>query len=104
MCLYRDSLIMTVRCPEHVRPAVQDSFLNQFGGSGKGTCSVKATLARFPLRSVSLDPWYQALSYVVDISPPQAHSIVHQHPSLGHLIAIYLDPTRCAIKSRGQWS
>ena len=74
----------------------QDSFLHQFGGSGKGTANVKATLARYPLRSRSLEPWYHALSYVVDINPGQAHAIVHQHPSLGQLMAIYADPARSA--------
>lgn len=75
---------------------VQDSFLHQFGGSGKGTANVKATLARHPLRARSLEPWYHALSYVVDIKPGQAHVIVSQHPSLGQLMAIYADPARCA--------
>jgi hypothetical protein len=74
----------------------QDSFLHQFGGSGKGTANVKATLARYPLCSRSLEPWYHALSYVVDINPGQAHAIVHQHPSLGQLMAIYADPARSA--------
>ncbi len=56
---------------------------------------MKETLARHPLRSRALEPWFHALSFVVDISPAQAHAIVTQHPSLGQLMAIYADPSRC---------
>ena len=78
-----------------VRP-LQDSYLHQFGGSGKNSKGVKETLARHPLRSRSLEPWFHALSYVVDIAPAQAHAIVSQHASLGQLMAIYADPSRCS--------
>ena len=74
---------------------LQDSYLHQFGGSGKNSKGVKETLARYPLRSRALEPWFHALSYVVDISPAQAHAIVSQHSSLGQLMAIYADPSRC---------
>ena len=73
----------------------QDSYLHQFGGSGKNSKGVKETLARHALRSRALEPWFHALSFVVDISPAQAHAIVSQHPSLGQLMAIYADPSRC---------
>ncbi|BDA47405.1 Crossover junction endonuclease EME1B [Coccomyxa sp. Obi] len=72
----------------------QEAFLSQFGGSGKGTKDRYATLARYPLQHRAREPWYHALSYVVDIGPTQAHPIVNQHPSLGQLMAIYADPTR----------
>ena len=75
---------------------LQDSYLHQFGGSGKNSKGVKETLARHPLRSRALEPWFHALSYVVDISPAQAHAIVSQHSSLGQLMAIYADPSRCS--------
>ena len=73
----------------------QDSYLHQFGGSGKNSKGVKETLARHALRSRALEPWFHALSFVVDISPAQAHAIVSQHPSLGQLMAIYAEPSRC---------
>ena len=73
----------------------QDSYLHQFGGSGKNSKGVKETLARHALRSRALEPWFHALSFVVDISPAQAHAIVSHHPSLGQLMAIYADPSRC---------
>ena len=75
---------------------LQDSYLHQFGGSGKNSKGVKETLARHPLRSRALEPWFHALSYVVDIAPAQAHAIVSQHASLGQLMAIYADPSRCS--------
>ncbi len=78
---------------------LQDSYLHQFGGSGKNSKGVKETLARHPLRSRALEPWFHALSFVVDISPMQAHAIVSQHPSLGQLMAIYADPSRSAPMS-----
>ena len=76
---------------------VQDSFLAQFGGSGKETQSAKATLARYPLRTPALEPWYRAVCYVADIGPGQAHAIVHAHPSLGELMCHYADPARCVL-------
>ncbi len=78
---------------------VQEQFLAQFGGSGKGSKERYATLARHPLQHRAREPWYHALSYVVDIGPSQAHAIVSQHPSLGQLMAIYADPTRCTCAS-----
>ena len=79
---------------------LQDSYLHQFGGSGKNSKGVKETLARYPLRSRALEPWFHALAFVVDISPAQAHAIVSQHASLGQLMAIYADPSRfaCALQ------
>ena len=85
----------TKQVPKLSRP-LQDSYLHQFGGSGKNSKGVKETLARHPLRSRALEPWFHALSYVVDIAPAQAHAIVSQHGSLGQLMAIYADPSRCS--------
>ena len=86
---------VTEQVPKASRP-LQDSYLHQFGGSGKNSKGVKETLARHPLRSRALKPWFHALSYVVDIAPAQAHAIVSQHASLGQLMAIYADPSRCS--------
>ena len=82
-----------IRCVTLCAP-VQEQFLAQFGGSGKGSKDRYATLARHPLQHRAREPWYHALSYVVDIGPSQAHAIVSEHPSLGQLMAIYADPTR----------
>ena len=82
------------RVPPRACSLAQDSFLAQFGGSGKETAGAKATLARHPLRAPALEPWFRALCYVADIGPGQAHAIVHAHPSLGELMCHYADPAR----------
>ena len=77
-------------------PSMQASLTEIFGGTKRDKEQATKLSQTHPLGSFERKTWFDALGFIPNLAPNAAHAIASRHPSLGNLLSMYLDPTRCA--------